>query len=35
LSITMLRGIGQAVELHEIDLDLMRRCAAEVLFGRE
>jgi 3-dehydroquinate synthase len=33
LSITMLRGIGQAVELHEIDLDLMRRCAADVLFG--
>jgi 3-dehydroquinate synthase len=35
LSITMLRGIGQAVELHEIDLDLMQRCAADVLFADE
>lgn len=32
LSITMLRGLGQAVELHDIDLPLMRRCAADVLF---
>lgn len=32
LSITMLRGVGQAVELHDIDLPLMQRCAADVLY---